>query len=214
MTRTLDLSQWNRRAHFELFRSYDLPFFNVTAEVDVTELRRRCSLADGPSFFASSLFLAMGAVNEIEELRYRIRGDKVVVIDRLDAGSTVLLDDETFTFAYFDYLPDYPRFAAGVSRTLEEVRSGSRKLEPADHRDDLIHFSVLPWISFTSVSHARRLNSNDSVPKVMFGKHFESADRRRMPVSIEAHHGLVDGLHIGRFFERFQELLDLLPLGS
>jgi len=214
MSRTLDLSQWRRRAHFEYFRGYELPFFNVTAELDVTDLRGRCSSPGGPSFFASSLFLATRAANQIEELRYRIRGEEVVVIDVLDAGSTVLLDDDTFTFAYFDYVPDYPRFAAGVSRTLEEVRGGSRKLAPADHRDDLIHFSVLPWISFTSVSHARRLDSNDSVPKIVFGKHFESGDRRRMPVSIEVHHGLVDGLHIGRFFELFQQLLDTLPLGS
>ena len=91
-------------------------------------------------------------------------------------------------------------------------RNGKGKLEPADHRDDLIHFSVLPWISFTSVSHARRLGTNDSVPKIMFGKHYEAGERRRMPVSIEAHHSLVDGLHVGRFFARFQALLDDSPL--
>jgi chloramphenicol O-acetyltransferase len=29
-----------------------------------------------------------------------------------------------------------------------------------------------------------------------------------MPVSIEVHHALVDGVHVGRFFERFQHHLD------
>ena len=212
MSKVIDFSSWKRRSHFELFKQYDLPFFNITAELDVTELHRRCCTPDGPSYFSASLFLAMKAVNEIEELRCRIRGDEVHVIDVLDAGSTVLLDDETFTFAYFDYFPDFSLFADGVARRLDEARNGNRKLEPADHRDDLIHFSILPWISFTSITHARRLGTNDSVPKIVFGKHLEASERRRMPVSIEAHHSLVDGLHVGRFFARFQALLDDPPL--
>ena len=33
----------------------------------------------------------------------------------------------------------------------------------------------------------------------------------KMPVSIEVHHALADGLHVGRYLERFQELLDDWP---
>ena len=29
-----------------------------------------------------------------------------------------------------------------------------------------------------------------------------------MPVSVEVHHALVDGLHVGRFYEMFQARLD------
>jgi chloramphenicol O-acetyltransferase type A len=29
-----------------------------------------------------------------------------------------------------------------------------------------------------------------------------------MPVSVEVHHALVDGLHVGRFYEAFQRGLD------
>ncbi|MCB9551055.1 MAG: hypothetical protein H6705_04060 [Myxococcales bacterium] len=32
----LDLDTWPRRAQFELFRRYELPFFNVCAEVEVS----------------------------------------------------------------------------------------------------------------------------------------------------------------------------------
>jgi chloramphenicol O-acetyltransferase type A len=49
------------------------------------------------------------------------------------------------------------------------------------------------------------------VPKIVFGRHREAGGRRWMPVSVEVHHALVDGLHVGRFFERFQALLDDPP---
>jgi chloramphenicol O-acetyltransferase type A len=67
---------------------------------------------------------------------------------------------------------------------------------------------VIPWVAFTSFAHARRHGTEDSVPKIVFGKRHERGGRHRMPVSVEVHHALVDGLHVGRFFEGFQERLD------
>jgi chloramphenicol O-acetyltransferase type A len=29
-----------------------------------------------------------------------------------------------------------------------------------------------------------------------------------MPLDVQGHHGLIDGLHVGRFYRRLQELLD------
>ncbi|WP_228453668.1 CatA-like O-acetyltransferase [Chryseobacterium aquaeductus] len=33
--------------------------------------------------------------------------------------------------------------------------------------------------------------------------------RKYLPVSIEAHHGLADGIHIAQYLEEFQKQLDL-----
>lgn len=210
--REIDLATWKRRAHFDFFRGYELPFWNVTVESDVTRLLQRSTAPGGPSFFLSTLHAALAAANAVEELRLRIRGgaggDQVIVHDRIHGGSTVLRPDETFAFAYFDFDPDFARFAERASDVLGEVRHRIGPLEPRPERDDLIHFSVLPWIAFTSFQHARRLQPADSVPKIVFGRHRDAGGRRLMPVSVEVHHALVDGLHVGRFFDRFQTLLD------
>lgn len=206
--RRLDLGTWNRRDHFAFYRGYDNPYFNVCAPVDVTRLLERCRSQGGPSFFLASLWASLAAVNEIEELRYRIRGDDVVVHDRVHGGSTVLVPDGTFRFAYFDHDPDFWAFAEGAADVLEGVRAEMGPLEARPERDDLIHASIIPWVAFTSFSHARRWGTDDSVPKVVFGRHHRDGDADRMPVSIEVHHALVDGLHVGRFFERFQYHLD------
>jgi len=127
----------------------------------------------------------------------------------IHGGSTMLLPNETFAFAYFDYHPHYAEFAAAAEVEIERVKDGSGDLEPRDGDDDLIHYTVLPWVSLTSFSHARRHDPADSVPKMVFGRYRRSAEGRYlMPVSVEVHHALVDGLHVGRFFERFQANLD------
>jgi hypothetical protein len=38
----VDISTWARRTTFEFFRDYTDPYFNITANVDVTKLRRFC----------------------------------------------------------------------------------------------------------------------------------------------------------------------------
>lgn len=197
----LDLESWPRREQFHFFKEYDNPFFNVCVQLDVTALRQ-LSREQAP-FFLTYHYLALKAANETEPFRYRLRGDRVLVHDTIHIGTTILLDDgERFGFCYFDWDDDFSRFAAQGKAALNALRSGDGRLEPRKDRDDLIHGSVLPWISFTSFAHARKKDSGDSVPKIVFGKVFQD----RMPVSVEVHHALMDGVHAGRFLERLQGL--------
>lgn len=209
----LDTSAWSRRRQLEFFQGYDRPFFNLCAPVEVTGLRELCRRS-GHSFFLASHYLALRAANAVPEFRYRLRGDRVLVHPRVHGGSTVLRDDETFTFAYFDYTDDFASFVEAAAPELERLKTGPAPFDPQDERDDLIHFSVIPWVAFTSFQHARRTNPEDSVPKIVFGKVYE--DRvfdgddpegrkvERMPVSVEVHHALMDGLHAGRFFSELE----------
>jgi chloramphenicol O-acetyltransferase type A len=202
----LDLESWPRRQLFHFFKEYDNPFFNVCVNVDVTDLLHEVR-SRGLVFFLAYHYLALRAANEVEPFRYRLRGDRVLVHDRIDAGTTILLEDERFAFCYFDYDTDYARFEAQGKAAVESLRAGDGRLSPRDDRDDLIHCSVLPWITFTSFSHARKWNRQDSVPKIVFGKTFPEGGRTRMPVSVEVHHALMDGLHVGRYVERLESHL-------
>ena len=203
MARKLDLESWKRRRHFENFKDYGDPFFNITAEVEVSELRRRVR-ERGISFFSASYFLVLKVVNEIEEFRFRIRDNEVVVHDRVHGACTVLNEDQTFSFCYFDFHPEFEDFDRHCARVLDMNRSES-SLDPRFDRDDVIHSSVVPWVRFTSFEHAKRLGSTDSVPKIVLGKFVEEGDRVVMPISVSAHHALMDGIHAGMFFKKYEQ---------
>ena len=53
MTRKINLESWNRRRHFQNFKSYGDPFFNITAEVEISGLLRHTRERNA-SFFAAS----------------------------------------------------------------------------------------------------------------------------------------------------------------
>jgi chloramphenicol O-acetyltransferase type A len=207
MPEYLDLETWSRRPQFDFFRSYDNPFFNICTSVDVAPLLSVTRANENISFFIAYHFLSIKAANEVEPFRYRLHDERVLVYERIHAGTIILLPDESFTFAYFDYDEDFEVFHTRAKATIDRALAGGPRLDERASREDLIHHSVVPWITFTSVSHARKLGLDDSVPKIAFGKYRVDGDRVMMPVSVEVHHALMDGLHVGRYFERFEGYL-------
>jgi chloramphenicol O-acetyltransferase type A len=81
-------------------------------------------------------------------------------------------------------------------------------LEPALSGENFIHYSSIPWLRFTSLSHARSFRHRDSIPKISFGKMVEHDGRRLFPMSVHAHHGLMDGYQVGQYVDLFQALLN------
>jgi chloramphenicol O-acetyltransferase type A len=207
MSYYLDLETWPRRQVFEFYLPFDKPYFNVCTRLEVTSLLRELRKRKGTSVWLTYHYLALRAANEIEPFRYRLRQGQVLVHDVINGGTTLILPNETFTLLYFDYAESYTKFMEGATRAVEETKNGDGLFRPRHEDDARIHCTTLPWISFTSFSHARRWGREDSVPKISFGKFAQENERTLMPFSVEVHHSLMDGLHVGRYIARIEEML-------
>jgi chloramphenicol O-acetyltransferase type A len=206
MAKYLDVTNWARRDVFEFFRGFDKPYFNICTQLDVTNLLALLRRRPDVSVMLAYHYFALRAANEIEPFRYRLRKGKVVVHDVIHGGTTVLLPNENFTLAYFDYDENFEEFISQAERAVREVLSGDGAFRP-NPGDDRIHFTTLPWVSFTSFSHARNWGREDSIPKIAFGKFMRVNERTLLPFSVEVHHALMDGLHVGRYVKRLEEAL-------
>jgi chloramphenicol O-acetyltransferase type A len=206
MAKYLDVENWARREVFEFFNGFDKPYFNICTRLDITNLLRL--LRDRPNISVSLAYhyFALRAANEIEPFRYRLREGKVIVHDVIHGGTTVLLPNENFTLAYFQYEANFEEFIEQAERAVKEVLLGDGAFRP-NPSDDRIHFTTLPWLSFTSFSHARNWGREDSIPKIAFGKFVKENQRTLLPFSVEVHHALMDGLHVGRYVSRLEETL-------
>lgn len=47
----------------------------------------------------------------------------------------------------------------------------------------------------------------DSVPRFAWGKRFEDGTFLKMPLSVQGHHALMDGIHMGKFYAIMQDYL-------
>ncbi|WP_436487804.1 CatA-like O-acetyltransferase [Chitinophaga sp. ARDCPP14] len=210
MKQLLDLDTWARKEHFNFFRQFEEPFFGITTDIDCTTAFNNAK-ASGDSFFLSYLHKSLAAANEVPPFRYRIAGDEVWVYDQVHASPTINRPDGTFGFAYMNFYEDAAAFEASSKAEIERVRQ-STGLIPAVSGENVIHYSSLPWINFTAVSHARSFSFKDSCPKITFGKVKEVGDRKIMPVSVHVHHALMDGFHVAQFLEGFQRRMEMSAL--
>src|SRR6266850_2231923 len=125
MPKYLDTTTWARREVFEFFLGFDKPYFNICTSVDVTRLVEVLRERGGVSVSMAYHYFALRAANEIEPFRYRLRGGKVFVHDVIHGGTTVLLPNEAFTLAYFDYEEDFEKFMLGAGRAVKEAQTGN-----------------------------------------------------------------------------------------
>jgi chloramphenicol O-acetyltransferase type A len=204
----LDLDNWPRKEHFHFFKQFEEPFFGATVEIDCSTSYTK-SKELGASFFIYYLHKTLVAVNTNEPFRYRISDDKIYICDRIDASATIGREDGTFGFSLIQYDPDFDHFKEIALKEIERIQSTTGLFTRTFENDNVIHFSAIPWLDFTSLSHARSYTFPDSCPKISFGKMKVSENgKRTMPMSIHVHHGLMDGLHLGQFVDSFQHIMN------
>lgn len=206
MRKSINLETWARRDHFNFFKQFEEPFFGLTVNIDCTHAYADAK-EQGASFFLYYLHKALAAANAVEAFRYRIGGHELFLYDIVNASPTINRPDGTFGFAYMDYHTDFNDFAAIAQEEITRVQN-SKGLVPAVSGENVIHFSSIPWVNFTSLSHARSFSFNDCIPKISFGKMTEANGLKTMPVSIHVHHALMDAYHVGLFVEQFQLLMN------
>ncbi len=204
--RHINLETWPRREHFEVFNAWDNPHFNLCANVDLTAFYPAVK-QHGLSFTVSIVYVLARAANAIPEFRYRIREGAVVEHEIVHPSTTILINEELFTFCTFEYHEDFATFAAKAAARIAYVKEHPT-LADEPGKDNLLYMTAIPWVSFTSLMHPLHLSPADSVPRIAWGKFFQEGARWKMPLSVQAHHALMDGLHLGKYYEQVQDLLD------
>lgn len=204
--RKVNLETWARRDHFKTFNAFDFPHFNLCANVDITAFYPAVKRL-GVLFTVAFTYLLTKAANTIPEFRYRIRGDEVVEHEIVHPAITLLLDNDLFTFCSFTYVDDFSEFAEKAAERIAYIKDHPT-LEDEPGKDDELYMTALPWVAFTGVMHPLKLYPADSIPRFAWGKFFEEGQSRKMPLNVQGHHALMDGLHMGRFYITVQEYLD------
>lgn len=204
----IDLNSWTRHTHYKYFKDFKNPFFNICADVDVSNIRK-LSKEHKISYFILSAYALMKSVNDIEEFKYRMDGEGVVRYDKIRVSCTVIRPDGTFGFAYLKHEEDFNRFYEEASKEIDEVKN-SNVLDPQIGITDMVYTSVLPSISFKSVEHAQNNYDWDSIPKFVFGKLYERDGKVYMPCSVSVHHSMMDAMHVGFFFSKYEEVCNAL----
>ncbi len=204
-----DISGWRRREIYEAFSELDFPFYHAAFYVDVTRLKAYTSKRH-LSFYYSMIWLATKAADSILNFRLRIESGKIYDIESSAPGLTFLKPgSENFQIvicSLTDRLDDYSDKVRKLTENQLSFKGGENIPENGQ-----IYFSCLPWMEITSLSSERAIDPDNSIPRIAWGKYVERDGKLQLCVSVDVNHRLIDGYHIGRFYQELQSRIDTLP---
>lgn len=202
MKKKINLENYKRKELLKVFKDYQFPHFSTTCNVNITNLkefvdRNKCG------FFLSISFLLSKSVNLIPELRHRIIDGELFEFEQVNPAFTVLLDDETFSFCDCQYFEDFGEYREYTIAQIEKVKESPDLNTKEKHH--MFFMSNIPWFSFLSMVHPYDPKYG-FIPLIAIGKYFEQENQLMLPVGIQVHHGVVDGIHVGKFYNYLSEM--------
>ena len=203
--RYIDMQTWSRRNHFRVFSTFNHPHFSMCVNVDVTAFYPFVK-RNGYSLTVSMVYVISRASNAIPEFRHRIRGDQVVEHEIVSPSFSILTAGDLFSFCAVEYAEHFSEFASRAEKNIADVKARP-DLEANPEKDEMLYMTSIPWVSFTSFAHPMQFHPADSIPRFAWGKYFQEGDTWNMPLSVQGHHAVMDGIHMGRFYETVQDYL-------
>lgn len=200
----IEFDNAHRRKHFHFFRTMEAPHFSIVTPIDVTELV--AYIRDRQLHFSGTMVYLVSAVaNELREFRWRIRGEHVIEHELVHPSFSVPTEQaDVFSFCEVKFNRDFVSFSTALRKAQQDMRTAP-SFEDEPDRDDYLFMSSIPWVHFTGFQHPMGIPAQDSVPRFAWGKIEVMEKRHRMPLNVQAHHAVVDGRHMGMYFERFAE---------
>lgn len=196
--RLIDMNTFPRRAHFDYFRSLSYPYVGTTANVDVTEALSYAR-RQGRSFYLTLLHAAALAADQVAELRQRIRGDGIVEYDECPTSHTELLEDGSYCYCTLRHHMEIGDYFDAAERA--RIACKGNGIQEEEDVERMLFISSLPWVHYTALIQPVA-GGDESNPRITWGRYEAAPDGRiLMPVSILAHHALVDGIHIAQFYD-------------
>lgn len=196
---------------FNFYQSFDSPILNITSKIEVPNFSTDLKLKQ-VSLFQYITYCICKSVMENQNFKLRYGESKIYEIDKLVPSYTVMREGEVFNFCSFDFNSKFDQFLR-LSLDAKNIAERMKLL----NRDDFSHknyifITCIPWFDFTSIQHPVSAFKDLTIPSFAFGKIEFNSDVLSFPFSIQAHHGLVDGIHIHKFISSFKTNLSKVLL--
>lgn len=209
VVKDIPYSAWYRHTHAEFFSKADIPFVTMHCDIDVMPLKRRAK-ALGISFYLSLVWLSHKVIESREDFRWRLRGDRAVLLENLMPSFTdMMAGTELFKIVNVEMEPEMEAFARRA-RAAAEKQDFFFPSEAEEANDHYVYCSCAPVVRFTGLFQTLSLDKDDFIPALAWGKYEEIDGKLLLPYAFKFNHRLADGFHVGRFFVELQEAIHAL----
>ena len=159
------------------------------------------------SFYGIMSYVVLKTLNEIDEFKYVLEDNHIYKYDQINVSFSVLDDSNSINFSRTVEYTDFNKFIELFNYAKKEAENNIQIQYKRDFNK--CYFTCLPWVRFTSVDNPMNYEVIDSVPRVCWGKYFIESGNYMIDLSIQINHAFQDGYHLGLFFNKLQENINL-----
>lgn len=210
MKEKVNIEKWSRKNQFGYFNSFAIPHVNITSKVKVDNIVRYAK-DNNLSFYGLMSYMVTKTVNEIEQFKYCLFNGEVFKYDYITSSVTVLDNNNDVQFTSPIKCCSYKQYMRDFKKEKEYAESGgfSNNDEP-----NSLYLSCLPKIRFTSITNPINIHPNNSIPIIIWGKYFLQDGEYYIDLSIQVHHGLLDGYHISQFYQKLEDNIEKFSINQ
>ncbi len=199
----VDIENWKRKEHYSVYRTALKCGFSLTIKLEIAPVIQFIK-AKNYKLYPVMIYLIAKAVNTHAEFKMAKKGEKLIVWDRVDPVFTILHPEtETFSALSTAYDDDLTVFLAQYNE-IYKAYEHDLSFSPAPMPENHFNISALPWVNF----EAFNLNIADFTdyfpPSFTLGKYQKVGEEVFIPLAIQVHHAVCDGIHVGKLIDTLQ----------
>lgn len=208
---------FERAMQLAWFDAMDDPRLNLTAELEAPDFVTPAKAAGLPPF--AVLFHAIcGASLDVDAFRWRLTSEgEPFRIQSLLPSYTVRNARGHVNFSYVPYTEELSAFITAYHADKAEAERATEMRTNVETGPECgqLYCTGLPFLRFTSIEHPRSGGGAfAATPNIAAGQwRTEAWGRLTLPLSVQVHHGLVDGAHVADWFDAVQVRLERFVKG-
>jgi len=204
----IDIEKWDRKEYYIHYMNQLPCTYSITTNIDITNMLSAIKKA-GKKIYPVQIYIIASIVNQYKEFRMNINphGD-LGYWDEVNPSYTIFnKSSETFSSIWTTYNRDFNLFYNSCIKDIDKYSESISLMPKPDEPINTFTISSLPWVNFTGFN-INVFNEGNYLPPIFtMGKFVETNNTVLMPVSIQVHHAVCDGFHVGRFINSLQELV-------
>lgn len=203
----VDMEKWSRKEHFEQFYHNVPASFNITVELDISNLMRK-----ELKLYPAMLYLLSRLVNKYDNFRMAFDENGVLgFFDIVHPAYTLFhKENETFSGIWSEYTPDFTSFCGNYAADVTAYGNIMKYQAKPDCPPNIFYVSMLPWIHFSSFDLNLEQGHNYLMPIFTLGKYITDNGKTLLPFAALVHHAVCDGWHVSKFINELQQNIDNL----
>ena len=196
----VDINNWKRKEQYLFFKKYQNPYLSITSILNVDNIVNY-SKVNKVSFYGLLMFLCLKTINEINEFKYSIEDDGVYKYEKINATFSVIDINNNLNFSRTVGFNNFNNFMKDFLKAKNDAENHVNSYQKNELNK--CYFTCMPWIRITSFTNP--IFKIDSITRICWGKYFIDNGQYLIDLSIQVNHALMDGYHIGLFYNTLQE---------